>query len=83
MDADRAPSPAQLGVEDEFLADFACYVVLFPRTASAGPDDHNQGSTAVSYVSHVRSWYETNLVPPRRPGSGFIWNKNDYLGATL
>ena len=83
MDGDRAPSPAQLGAEGEFLADFACYVVLFPRTAGAGPDDHNQGSTAVSYVSHVRSWYETNLVPPRRPGSGFIWNKNDHLGAAL
>jgi len=82
-DGDRVPTPAQLGAEDEFLADFACFVVLFPRHGRADGPECNLGSTAVSYVSHVRSWYETHLVPPRRPGSGYIWNKNDHLGATL
>ena len=79
---DRAPTPAQLGAEDEFLADFACYVVLYPRRAKDA-DGTNTGKTALSYVSHVRTWYELHLVPPRRPGSGYVWAQGDRLGSTL
>merc|ERR1712185_459665 len=82
IEADRAPTPAELGAEDEFLADYACYVVLYPRDARK-EGECNLGSTAVSYVAHVRSWYEGHLRPPRRPGSGYVWNQHDHLGATL
>ena len=64
------------------MADFACYVVLYPRDARKD-GECNLGSTAVSYVAHVRSWYEGHLRPPRRPGSGYVWNQHDHLGATL
>ena len=81
-DDGRVPTPAQLGAEDEFLADFACYVVLYPRRPKT-EGETNAGKTALSYVSHVRTWYELHLVPPRRPGSGFVWAQGDRLGAAL
>ena len=73
------PTPELVAKEDETFADFACYVVLFPRRG----DGFNIGTTAMSYVSHVRTWYELNTVPPRRPGSSFYWSKNDHLGSAL
>ena len=82
-DDGRTPTPAQLGAEDEFLAEYACYVVMYPRAQRRGSAEYNTGATAASYVSHVRTWYEGRLVPPRRPGSCHAWGRNDHLGATL
>ena len=80
IDGGGHPTPERLAAEDEILADFACYVVLFPRVTTK---QFNLGNTAFGYVSHVRTWYELNSTPPRRPGSSHVWGKNDHLGSEL
>ena len=60
---DEAPRPSLLKEEDEALADFSVYVTENPRKAGKVS---NTGQTAASYVSHVRTYYEFRLDPPRR-----------------
>lgn len=77
---DTQPPPSQLAWEDEVLSDFSWYVVNFPRKKGATT---NVGNTAASYVSHVRTYYEFRLNPPRRVGGAGASGANDGLGHAL
>ena len=61
----EAPRPSQLREEDDALSDFSVYVTENPRKAGK---ESNTGQAAASYVSHVRTYYEFRLDPPRRVG---------------
>ena len=77
---DEHPRPSQLAWEDEKLSDFSLYVVNNPRKAGI---THNVGNTAASYVSHVRTYYEFRLNPPRRVGGSGVSEVKDGLGHAL
>ena len=77
---DCHPPPSQLAWEDEALADFSWYVVNFPRKDGS---TNNVGNTAASYVSHVRTYYEFRLNPPRRVGGAGTSADKDGLGHAL
>lgn len=78
--ADEAPRPSQLLYEDNKLAEFAVYVTEYPRKRGM---THNTGQTAASYVSHVRTFYEFRLDPPRRVGGTGASEARDGLGHAL
>ena len=77
---DEAPRPSLLKEEDEALADFSVYVTENPRKAGKVS---NTGQTAASYVSHVRTYYEFRLDPPRRVGGCGASGVKDGLGHAL
>ena len=78
---DAQPKPSQLMWEDGHLADFAVYVTENRR--KKGPTTTNTGNTAASYVSHVRTYYEFRLDPPRRVGGTGASEARDGLGHAL
>ena len=77
---DAQPKPSQLKFEDGHMADFAVYVTENRRKAGAA---NNTGNTAASYVSHVRTYYEFRLDPPRRVGGTGASEARDGLGHAL
>ena len=77
---DEHPRPSQLAWEDEKMSDFSLYVINNPRKAGV---THNIGNTAASYVSHVRTYYEFRLNPPRRVGGSGVSEVKDGLGHAL
>ena len=77
---DEHPKPSQLAWEDEKLPDFSTFVVNNPRKAGL---THNIGNTAAPYVSHVRTYYEFRLNPPRRVGGAGVAEVRDGLGHAL
>ena len=77
---DEAPRPPQLAWEDEVLARFSVYVTENPRKKG---QTHNTGNTAGGYVSHVRTYYEFRLDPPRRVGGSGVSETRDGLGHAL
>lgn len=77
---DEAPRPSQLAWEDEVLARFSVYVTEHPRKKG---QTHNTGNTAAGYVSHVRTYYEFRLEPPRRVGGSGVSEARDGLGHAL
>lgn len=66
--------------EDEILARFSVYVAKNPRKKGK---ESNSGNTSASYVSHVRTYYEFRLNPPRRVGGAGASDTRDGLGHAL
>ena len=64
----------------EKLFDFSMYVVNNPRKAGI---TQNVGNTAAPCVSHVRTYYEFRLNPPRRVGGSGVSDVKDGLGHAL
>ena len=77
---DAQPKLSQLRWEDGHLADFAVYVTENRRKKGATT---NTGNTSASYVSHVRTYYEFRLDPPRRVGGTGASGARDGLGHAL
>ena len=77
---DAQPKPFQLMFEDGHLADFAVYVTENRRKKGAAT---NTGNTPAPYVSHVRTYYEFRLDPPRRVGGTGASEARDGLGHAL
>ena len=74
---DEHPRPSQLAWEDAKLPDLSLYVINNPRKAGI---TRNVGNTAAAYVSHVHTYYEFRLNPPRRVGGSGVSEVKDGLG---
>ena len=77
---DEHPRPSQFAWEDGKLSDFSMYVTKNPRKAGI---THSLGNTAAPYVSHVRTYYEFRLNPPRRVGGSGVSDVKDGLRHAL